>query len=77
MESCLSGQSQGLSRAKQKGEFELTSSRIVWDSLQKCFDHELFLLPLLHRFWKFSLLILSRHRKFIVDTASSLKVLIN
>ncbi|KAG7170065.1 Conserved oligomeric Golgi complex subunit 2-like [Homarus americanus] len=55
------------------GEFVFLSSQTIWESLLKCFTPEVFLPPLLHRFWKLTLLILSRYRTWITITTEKLK----
>ena len=66
VESCLSDENSGLSLCKtDNSDFKFQSSQSVWESLLKCFNTEIFLLPLLHRFWKLALLILSRYRTWV------------
>ncbi|XP_068246135.1 conserved oligomeric Golgi complex subunit 2 [Palaemon carinicauda] len=55
------------------GEFRLSPSQVVWDSLLKCYSSEVFLPPLLHRFWKLTLLILARYRTWVLTTTSKMK----
>ncbi|XP_069939964.1 conserved oligomeric Golgi complex subunit 2 isoform X1 [Cherax quadricarinatus] len=57
------------------GDFIYVSSQIIWDSILKCFSAEVFLPPLLHRFWKLMLLVLSRYRTWIITTTDQLKAL--
>ena len=57
----------------EKGSLRLPSSRGVLRGLRQCWQEEVFLQPLLHRFWKMTLLILSRHRTWLTETVKSLQ----
>ena len=54
--------------------FLIASSHAVWDSVLRCYNPEVFLLPLLHRFWKMTLLIFSRHRTWSAKMIDTLQV---
>ncbi|XP_064110909.1 conserved oligomeric Golgi complex subunit 2-like [Macrobrachium nipponense] len=56
-----------------EGEFRLNATQVVWDSLLKCYSSEVFLPPLLHRFWKLTLLILARYRTWVLTTTNKMK----
>ncbi|RXG55282.1 Conserved oligomeric Golgi complex subunit 2 [Armadillidium vulgare] len=73
MESSLNDNGNGLPLATTNKGFRLAASETVWESLLKCFNSDIFLFPLLHRFWKLCLLIMSRHRTFIIETTKDLK----
>ncbi|XP_076065748.1 conserved oligomeric Golgi complex subunit 2 [Oratosquilla oratoria] len=52
--------------APKEADYKLLATQTVWESLTRCYAAEVFLPPLLHRFWKLSLLILSRYRSWVV-----------
>ncbi|KAK4311017.1 hypothetical protein Pmani_017456 [Petrolisthes manimaculis] len=54
-------------------EFTFTCSAVVWKSLRRCYSLEVFLPPLLHRFWKLMLLVLARYRTWVTNTTAALK----
>jgi hypothetical protein len=41
--------------------FHLQCSAVLWQQLQRCWDRDIFLQPLCHRFWKLTLQLLSRY----------------
>ncbi|KAG0729859.1 Conserved oligomeric Golgi complex subunit 2 [Chionoecetes opilio] len=53
--------------------FHFASTRTVWEACVRCFSREVFLLPLLHRFWKLLLLVLARYRTWVTATTAKLK----
>lgn len=60
--------------SEARAEFTFTCSVVVWNSLCRCYSPEVFLPPLLHRFWKLMLLVLARYRTWITNTSTALKV---
>ena len=74
LESRLSDENRGFTLSSGMSDFKMESFKAVWESLVKCFDSQVFLLPLLHRFWKLTLLILSRHRSWIIQSTKAIKV---
>lgn len=76
VECSLSHEADGLAQMafNTSGDFMFVSSQTVWESLLKCFSPDVFLPPLLHRFWKLTLLVLSRYRTWIFATTDQLKL---
>ncbi|KAK7027304.1 hypothetical protein SK128_000912 [Halocaridina rubra] len=56
------------------GEFKYQPSQTVWESLLKCYSSDIYLPPLLHRFWKLTLLILARYRMWVTTVTGKLKI---
>ncbi|KAF2360155.1 COG complex component COG2 C-terminal [Trinorchestia longiramus] len=52
---------------------QLCSTRGVVRGVEQCWLPDVFLPPLLHRFWKLTLLVLSRHRTWLAAVLRSLK----
>ncbi|KAL1447642.1 hypothetical protein MTO96_028447 [Rhipicephalus appendiculatus] len=51
---------------RSKGdEFLLLCHEALWDALRRCWDEDVFLAPLSHRFWKLTLQLLARHRGWL------------
>ncbi|KAH7941430.1 hypothetical protein HPB49_013679 [Dermacentor silvarum] len=51
---------------RSKGdEFLLLCHEALWDALRRCWDEDVFLPPLSHRFWKLTLQLLARHRGWL------------
>ncbi|XP_037798953.1 conserved oligomeric Golgi complex subunit 2-like [Penaeus monodon] len=74
VECSLSQNTSGLTRVtSSNGDFIFSATQTVWESLLKCYSLEIFLPPLLHRFWKLTLLILSRYRTWVVSVNDSMK----
>ncbi|XP_045170121.2 conserved oligomeric Golgi complex subunit 2-like [Mercenaria mercenaria] len=46
-------------------EFHLHSTHELWKSLQTCWQDEIYLLPLSHRFWKLNIQILARYSTWL------------
>ncbi|XP_071513225.1 conserved oligomeric Golgi complex subunit 2 [Panulirus ornatus] len=76
IECSLSQDNDGLAQVgpNARGDFIFVSSHTIWESLLKCFSPEVFLPPLLHRFWKLTLLIVSRYCTWISTTTEKMKV---
>ncbi|KAK8385088.1 hypothetical protein O3P69_012114 [Scylla paramamosain] len=70
---CTSALPSGLAPTPASTRFHLASTRTVWEAVVRCFSTEVFLLPLLHRFWKLTLLVLARYRTWVVATTARLK----
>lgn len=51
---------------RSKGdEFFLLCHEALWSALRRCWDEDIFLPPLSHRFWKLTLQLLARHRGWL------------
>ncbi|XP_077522475.1 conserved oligomeric Golgi complex subunit 2 [Amblyomma americanum] len=51
---------------RSKGdEFFLLCHEMLWSALRHCWDEDVFLPPLSHRFWKLTLQLLARHRGWL------------
>ena len=48
--------------------WRLTSTRLLWESLLRCWARDVYLAPLCHRFWKLSLQLLARYATLLADT---------
>ncbi|XP_063847246.1 LOW QUALITY PROTEIN: conserved oligomeric Golgi complex subunit 2-like [Scylla paramamosain] len=70
---CTSALPSGLAPTPASTRFHLASTCTVWEAVVRCFSTEVFLLPLLHRFWKLTLLVLARYRTWVVATTARLK----
>ncbi|XP_054927704.1 conserved oligomeric Golgi complex subunit 2 isoform X2 [Dermacentor andersoni] len=56
---------------RSKGdEFLLLCHETLWDALRRCWDEDVFLPPLSHRFWKLTLQLLARHRGWLHQYAT-------
>ncbi|CAL4076011.1 unnamed protein product, partial [Meganyctiphanes norvegica] len=73
VECALSGEGCGLTPSSGSSQFSLQCTQVLWDNLQRCYDPSIFLQPLLHRFWKLSLLLLSRYRTWVETTTKTIK----
>jgi len=47
--------------------FVLQCSVQLWQSLQRCWDSDVYLLPLCHRFWKLTLQLVSRYATWLAE----------
>jgi len=47
--------------------FLLQSSVQLWQSLHRCWDSDVYLPPLCHRFWKLTLQLVSRYATWIME----------
>lgn len=60
---------------RSKGdEFLLLCHEALWDALHRCWDEDVFLPPLSHRFWKLTLQLLARHRGWVQHYAAQLRL---
>ncbi|XKL61899.1 hypothetical protein PGB90_001732 [Kerria lacca] len=51
--------------AKEQNEWKLLVSEVTWSCLLRCWDNDVFIRQLAHRFWKFNLQILARYTTWI------------
>jgi len=51
--------------------FAMSSSAAVWTAITTCWDRNIYVPQLAHRFWKLMLQILSRHRTWIQNSFTS------
>lgn len=51
--------------------FAMSSSAAVWTAITTCWDRNIYVPQLGHRFWKLTLQILSRHRTWIQNSFTS------
>jgi len=51
--------------------FAMSSSAAVWTAITTCWDRNIYVPQLAHRFWKLTLQILSRHRTWIQNSFTS------
>uniref|UniRef100_A0A146M5C5 Conserved oligomeric Golgi complex subunit 2 n=1 Tax=Lygus hesperus TaxID=30085 RepID=A0A146M5C5_LYGHE len=47
--------------AAKRADWKLLASETAWDCLLRCWEDDVFLLPIAHKFWKLSLQIVSRY----------------
>lgn len=52
-------------RAAGQSEFHLHSTQCLWSSLHRCWDDEIYLKPLCHRFWKLCVQMLMRYSTWL------------
>uniref|UniRef100_A0A2R5LMQ4 Conserved oligomeric Golgi complex subunit 2 n=1 Tax=Ornithodoros turicata TaxID=34597 RepID=A0A2R5LMQ4_9ACAR len=64
LEACLL---QPLQCSKAGSEFHTSCYEVLWEQLQRCWNPNVFLTPLAHRFWKLTLQLLSRHRQWLTE----------
>lgn len=58
-------------RIAEIGPFAMSSSVAVWTAITTCWDRNIYVPQLAHRFWKLMLQILSRHRTWIQNSFTS------
>jgi hypothetical protein len=58
-------------RIAEVGPFAMSSSVAVWAAITTCWDRNIYVPQLAHRFWKLMLQILSRHRTWIQNSLTS------
>uniref|UniRef100_A0A4W5JDZ1 Conserved oligomeric Golgi complex subunit 2 n=1 Tax=Hucho hucho TaxID=62062 RepID=A0A4W5JDZ1_9TELE len=47
--------------------YHLLVSQVLWNSLVRCWAEKVYLPPLVHRFWKLTLQLISRYSKFLTE----------
>ncbi|XP_010887016.2 conserved oligomeric Golgi complex subunit 2 [Esox lucius] len=57
----------GLEAAPAGSSYHLLVSQVLWNSLLKCWEENIYLPPLAHRFWKLTLQLISRYSKFLTE----------
>jgi conserved oligomeric Golgi complex subunit 2 len=55
-------------RIAEVGPFSMSSSAAVWSAMTTCWDRNVYVPQLAHRFWKLMLQILSRYRTWIQNS---------
>ncbi|XP_024258606.1 conserved oligomeric Golgi complex subunit 2 isoform X1 [Oncorhynchus tshawytscha] len=57
----------GLEAAPAGSSYHLLVSQVLWNSLVRCWAEKVYLPPLVHRFWKLTLQLISRYSKFLTE----------
>ncbi|XP_023864356.1 conserved oligomeric Golgi complex subunit 2 [Salvelinus sp. IW2-2015] len=57
----------GLEAAPAGSSYHLLVSQVLWNSLVTCWAEKVYLPPLVHRFWKLTLQLISRYSKFLTE----------
>ncbi|XP_020351405.2 conserved oligomeric Golgi complex subunit 2-like isoform X1 [Oncorhynchus kisutch] len=57
----------GLEAAAAGSSYHLLVSQVLWNSLVRCWAEKVYLSPLVHRFWKLTLQLISRYSKFLTE----------
>ena len=60
-----------MARIAEISPFAMSSSAAVWTAITTCWDRNIYVPQLAHRFWKLMLQILSRHRTWIQNSLTS------